>query len=62
MPPPLGYGIGVTFYSWTSDQLSQYRTKFVPVTVRDATYVLDELCNNESRQLCFGRGEVISSR
>ena len=41
MPPPLGYGMGVTFYSWSSDQLSQYGTKFVPVTVRDATYVLD---------------------
>lgn len=48
MPPSLGYGMGVTFYSWTSDQLSQYGTKFVPVTVRDATYVLDELCNNET--------------
>jgi TnpA family transposase len=48
MPPPLGYGMGLTFYSWTSDQLSQYGTKFVPVTVRDATYVLDELCNNET--------------
>jgi TnpA family transposase len=28
--------------------LSQYGTKFVPVTVRDSTYVLDELCNNET--------------
>lgn len=48
MPPSLGYGMGVTFYSWSSDQLSQYGTKFVPVTVRDSTYVLDELCNNET--------------
>jgi len=48
MPPPLGYGMGVTFYSWSSDQLSQYGTKFVPVTVRDATDVLDEICNNET--------------
>jgi TnpA family transposase len=48
MPPSLGYGMGVTFYSWSSDQLSQYGTKFVPVTVRDATYVLDEICNNET--------------
>jgi len=47
-PPPLGYGMGLTFYSWTSDQLSQYGTKFVPVSVRDATYVLDEICNNET--------------
>ena len=51
IPPTLGYGMGVTFYSWTSDQLSQYGTKFVPVTVRDATYVLDELCNNETELL-----------
>jgi TnpA family transposase len=48
MPPPLGYGMGITFYSWSSDQLSQYGTKYVPVTIRDATYVLDELCNNET--------------
>src|SRR6266571_1781591 len=48
MPPSLGYGMGVTFYSWSADQLSQYGTKFVPVTVRDSTYVLDEICNNET--------------
>jgi len=48
MPPPLGYGMGITFYSWSSDQLSQYGTKYVPVTIRDSTYVLDELCNNET--------------
>jgi TnpA family transposase len=47
-PPPLGYGMGLTFYSWTSDQLSQYGSKFVPVSVRDAIYVLDEICNNET--------------
>ena len=47
-PPPLGYGLGITFYRWTSDQLSQYGTKVVPVTVRDSTYVLDEICNNET--------------
>jgi hypothetical protein len=47
-PPPLGYGQGITFDSWTSDQLSQYGTKYVPVTIRDSTYVLDELCNNET--------------
>ena len=48
MPPPLGYGMGITFYSWSSDELSQYGTKYVPVTIRDSTYVLDELCNNET--------------
>jgi hypothetical protein len=47
-PPTLGYGQGLTFYSWTSDQLSQYGSKPVIITVRDATYVLDEICNNET--------------
>jgi hypothetical protein len=40
-PPTLGYGQGLTFYSWTSDQLSQYGSKPVIITARDATYVLD---------------------
>src|SRR5206468_7294649 len=32
-PPSLGYGMGITFYSWSSDQLSQYGTKYVhPLT------------------------------
>ncbi|HLB87879.1 MAG TPA: Tn3 family transposase [Terriglobales bacterium] len=39
---------GLTFYSWTSDQLSQYGTKVIPATVRDATYVLDALLDNET--------------
>lgn len=47
-PPTLGYGQGLTFYSWTSDQLSQYGSKPVIITVRDSTSVLDEICNNET--------------
>ena len=43
-----GYGEGVTFYTWTSDQLSQYGIKVSPSTIRDATYVLDEILNNET--------------
>jgi TnpA family transposase len=39
---------GVTYYSWTSDQLSQYGTKVIPATVRDATYVLDAILDNET--------------
>src|SRR4029450_6632976 len=39
---------GLTFYSWTSDQLSQYGTKVIPATVRDATYVLDAILDNET--------------
>ena len=48
LPRYFGYGKGITFYSWTSDQFSQYGSKAVPTTVRDATYVLDEILNNET--------------
>lgn len=48
IPRYFGYGKGVTFYSWTSDQFSQYGSKPIPATVRDATYVLDEILNNET--------------
>jgi TnpA family transposase len=48
LPRDFAYATGVTFYSWSSDQLSQYGTKAIPATVRDAPYVLDELCNNET--------------
>ena len=47
-PPTLGYGQGLTFYSWTSDQLSQYGSKPVSITARDATYVLDAILGNET--------------
>jgi hypothetical protein len=48
LPRDFAYATGVTFYSWSSDQLFQYGTKAIPATVRDAPYVLDELCNNET--------------
>jgi TnpA family transposase len=45
-PPTLGYGQGLTFASWPSDQLSQYGSKPVIITARAATYVLDALLGN----------------
>jgi len=39
---------GVTFYTWSSDQLSQYGTKVASTTIRDSTYVLDEVLDNET--------------
>jgi TnpA family transposase len=48
LPRYFGYGRGLTFYTWTSDQFSQYGTKVTPSTVRDATYVLDEILDNET--------------
>ena len=47
-PRYFGYGKGVTAYSWTSDQLSQFGSKVIPSTVRDATYVLDAILDNET--------------
>lgn len=43
-----GYGKGVTFYTHTSDQYSQYGSKVIASTERDAMYVLDEILNNET--------------
>jgi TnpA family transposase len=43
-----GYGKGVTFYTHTSDQYSQFGSKVIASTERDALYVLDELLNNET--------------
>lgn len=48
LPKYFGYGKGITFYSWTSDQFSQYGTRVIPTTIRDATYVLDAILDNET--------------
>ena len=49
VPRYFGYGKGLTYYTWTSDQYSQYGTKVIPTTIRDATYVLDEILDNAHR-------------
>jgi TnpA family transposase len=43
----------ITFYSWTSDQHSQYGTKPIVSTDRDGRYVLDEILDNESELELF---------
>jgi hypothetical protein len=48
LPRYFGYGRGVTFYTWTSDQFSQYGSKVIPSTMRDATYLLDGILGNET--------------
>jgi TnpA family transposase len=48
LPNYFGYGKGVTFYTHTSDQYSQYGSKSISSTERDATYVLDEIIGNET--------------
>ena len=48
LPRYFGLGRGLSFFSWTSDQYSQYGSKVAPSTSRDATYVLDEILDNET--------------
>jgi TnpA family transposase len=48
LPRYFGHGQGLTFYTWSSDQFSQYGTKVISATIRDATYVLDEILDNET--------------
>jgi TnpA family transposase len=48
LPRYFGYGQGLTFYTWSSDQFSQYGTKVISSTLRDATYVLDAILDNET--------------
>ncbi len=48
LPKYFGFGKGLTFYTWTSDQYSQFGTKVVPATMRDASIVLDEILDNET--------------
>jgi TnpA family transposase len=53
LPRYFGYGRGLTFYTWTSDQYSQVGTKVIPATMRDATVVLDEILDNETELPLF---------
>ena len=43
-----GYRRGVTFYSWTSSQFSQYGSQPISSSLRDAPYVLDAILDNET--------------
>lgn len=48
LPRYFGLGRGVTAYTHVSDQHSTYATRVIPATVRDATYVLDGILDNET--------------
>ncbi|MBN9386574.1 MAG: Tn3 family transposase [Chloroflexi bacterium] len=48
LPRYFGYGRGLTFYTWSSDQHSQFGSKVIVSTDRDALYLLDALMDNET--------------
>lgn len=41
-------GTGATIYTWTSDQHTQHGTRLIRTTVREATFVLDAIFDNET--------------
>ena len=48
LPRYFGLGRGVTAYTHVSDQHTTFATTVIPATVRDATYVLDGILQNET--------------
>jgi TnpA family transposase len=48
LPKYFGYGKGLTFYTWTADNYAQYGSKPIVSTTREATYILDEILDNET--------------
>jgi TnpA family transposase len=48
LPRYFGYGRGLNFLTWTSDQLSQYGIRVTPPTMREATFTLDAILENKT--------------
>lgn len=48
LPRYFGFGRGLTFLTWTSNQYSQYGTLVTPPTQREAAYTLDKILDNAS--------------
>ncbi len=48
LPRYFGFGRGLTMITWTSDQLSQYGIRVTPPRIRESTYTLDAILDNET--------------
>jgi TnpA family transposase len=59
------YGSGLTYYTWTSDQLSQYGIKVLPATTRDASFHILRWYESEKRRRRINKqlnkGEAVHS-
>lgn len=49
LPRYFGRGRGLTHYAFVSDQHTHFATRVIRTTVRDATYVLDGILDNQSQ-------------
>lgn len=47
LPRYFGFGRGLTFLTWTSNQYWQYGTMVTPPTHRESTYTLDKILDND---------------
>ena len=48
LPRYFGFGRGLTMVTWTSDQRSQYGIRVTPPRIRESTYTLDAILDNET--------------
>ncbi|HRQ41564.1 MAG TPA: Tn3 family transposase [Chloroflexota bacterium] len=48
LPRYFGFGRGLSVITWTSDQLSQYRVLVTPPRIRESTFTLDAILDNET--------------
>ncbi len=51
LPRYFGFGRGLTFLTWTSNQYSQYGTLVTPPTHRESAYTLDKILDNDDIEL-----------
>ena len=48
LPRYFGFGRGLNVVTWTSDQLSQYGVRVTPPRIRESTYTLDAILDNQT--------------
>jgi len=48
LPRYFGFGRGLNVVTWTSDQLSQYGIRVTPPRIRESTYTLDAILDNQT--------------
>jgi TnpA family transposase len=48
LPRYFGFGRGLNILTWTADQRSQYGIRVTPPTMREATFTLDAILDNET--------------
>ena len=61
LPRYFGFGRGLNVVTWTSDQLSQYGIRVTPPRIRESTYTLDAILDNQTA-LNIKEGDLVKLR